>query len=347
MKRMVLTATLVIACVAADSAAQRDDRISLFTDDRMSSCGLAMTTSGIYPVYLFHLASQPATASRFSAPKPPCWFNATWLADVINPAYLAYGNTQSDISIAYMGYTTGCSQPPISLGRIDYFFAGGLSPACCEYDALPAAGAPSIQIVDCSFEEFTATSGTGVIINPNANCQCELGPQPVQPTRIEMFASEDRSSCKLTDNGNGLQSVYLFQTGDASGTAVQFKARIPDCWTGATWVADRIATPYLSLGNSQSDLSVAYTRCEEPPILIARIDYFSTGQSSPCCNLEITAAPHTDGVTVVGCDFAPHIAEVGHIVVVNETAACPCGEPATDPVSVEKTTWGRIKAMYR
>ncbi len=332
---------------AAVSSAQRDDRISLWADDDRTYCGL-IATPGIVSVYMFHTGSEPASALQFSAPKPECWRGATWMADVITSGFLAIGNSQTDLSIAYTGPVIGCLQPPIYLGRIDYVVSDS-TPSCCVYRVAPApTSPPAIWVADCHYQVHEVFAGSGVTINPNSSCPCHVGPPPPPPPpppsdpTITLYADRDMASCALFDAA-GVRSIHIFHTGSPSATGSQFAAPLPACWSGATWVGDHIEPPFLSLGNSQTDLSIAYAGCVEPPLYLGRIYYLSSGTSKACCEHLPRAVAGEPGVWIADCDYETHALPAGAGVMINPIGDCPCGET---PVSVQETTWGRIKAMY-
>ena len=159
-----------------------------------------------------------------------------------------------------------------------------------------------------------------------------------QSTKIELYADANRTTCELVDQGTTLQTIYVFQTGSFQSTGVRFRVTKPACWTGATWVGDM--TPFVALGNSQTDWSVAYGVCKTLPVLIGQINFFATGASQPCC--ELLAQPATQFV-YTNCSFGEYPLVAGQKVVVNATDACRC----QSPLATEPTTWGRVKSLYR
>ena len=169
-------------------------------------------------------------------------------------------------------------------------------------------------------------------------CALVAGSANAQSTKIELSADVNRTSCELVDQG-GFFTIYVFQTGSFQSTAVRFKAAKPACWLGATWVGD--SSTYVSLGNSQTDWSVAYGACKTLPVLVGQINYQAAGASLPCCEAVVTAPPiefvYTD------CSFAEHPLVPGQKVVINPDQSCPCNLP----LATEQSTWGRVKSLYR
>lgn len=349
MRRLLFVAMSLLAAVAATASAQRDDRIELFTDAQMSTCGLEDNGFVIQSVYVFHTGSGLATASEFAVPKPACWVGATYLGDQLNPSLLAIGNSQTDLSIAY----GGCMGLPLYLGRIDYFTTG-TAPACCEYlaQAGSRASPPAILVADCGYEEHVVSGGSGVMINPDADCPCDVAPPPpppppTLPPKIEIFADQTMSSCHLTDNGSGIRSIYVFQTGTDKATGAEFSVPKPACWANATYVGESIATPFLAIGNSQTDLSIAYTACLQPPIYIARIDFVMGASPPVCCEYRVEPGSMASppDILVADCNYIPRSVLEGGSLIINGNSSCPCGQGSS--VQVQATTWGRVKAIYR
>jgi hypothetical protein len=235
----------------------------------------------------------------------------------------------------------GCTVPPILVARIDYYFSGGVMENCCEYDIEPAGDAESgTFVVDCFYAQHEVPVGEVVTTNPDESCACRLGP-PALENKIDLFADVDMSACGLVDDREGVVSVYAFHMASEGVTAVEFSAPLPECWEGATWVGDYVPSPFLSLGNSQSGLSIAYTRCEEPPIYVARIDYLTTGAAQTSCIYQVTP----DATRMADCEFEMHNVAPGSHVVINPSPSNPCH--VSPPTPARETTWGRVKAMFR
>src|SRR5712675_3015079 len=79
--------------------------------------------------------------------------------------------------------------------------------------------------------------------------------------RIDLYADLGRSSCEITDQSAfALVRVYVFLDGPVLSTGVRFKAPIPACWKGATWVGDSLPDAnHAAIGDSQSDWTVAFS----------------------------------------------------------------------------------------
>ena len=347
MNRAILIAWVLVAALTGASLAQ-DDKIELFADQGMSTCELSSGT-GLRSVYLFQTGSLQATgAGHFSVPKPACWTGATWVSDTPAPGLVYIGSSQTQLDFAYQG----CLQPPVLLATINYLVSGS-SPTCCPYSVKPGILNPDgMIVVDCNFVDLrVATAGSQVMINPTVDCpNCEVPPPPPPPPtdKIELFADQGMSNCELAFNGPNIYQVHMFHTGPDAAIACQFMAPKPACWTNAIWTGDTL--PFLSLGNSQTDLSLSYGACLQPPIYLGTINYFVSGPGTSCCPYPVLPAltsPIPGRIAVFDCALPNSntlAADAGQQVMINPNSSCPHCE--LGPVAVQETTWGRIKALY-
>jgi len=170
MRRTVLFACLLVFC--ASPLAAQGGRIGLYSDINASDCAVNETVGEVYNVYVFHVNALGATGSQFSVPIPPC-SQAIYGGE--SPAFsLANGDSQNGVAILY----GTCRSGTFRLMRISYY-AASLADPCCEFAVLPDPREPSdILGADCNFELYTM-SGSPVIINPNATCDCAV---PVDDT---------------------------------------------------------------------------------------------------------------------------------------------------------------------
>ena len=180
-----------------------------------------------------------------------------------------------------------------------------------------------------------------------------LGAQPVNADavyRIELAADNTMSSCAIVGDGSGLISVHMFMIGTEATTGVQFAAYIPSCWAGVTWLGDVLSEPWLTLGTTQDagGLSIAFTVCRPLPIYLGAINFFGVA-SGTCCEFPVTrpmtlSTKYPAWATVLGvdCSFEGYPGTGGRVLV-NANESCPCEQP----LAVEESTWGRVKALYR
>jgi hypothetical protein len=157
--------------------------------------------------------------------------------------------------------------------------------------------------------------------------------------KIELFADANRTACEISDQG-GVVTLHVFLTGPDTATLAAFRAHVPDCWQGATWLSD--FTPYVSIGTSQGEWSVAFGQCLTPPVHVGEISVMTTGTAPSCCEYKIQQ-PISFPLQYVDCAFAETNASAGQVVIVNPTPACHCQLP----VATQSSTWGRVKSLYR
>jgi hypothetical protein len=157
---------------------------------------------------------------------------------------------------------------------------------------------------------------------------------------IGVYGDAQAMNCNIVEAG-GLVSVYVVHTHTTAATASQFAAPRPNCMTGATWLSDSYVQPVV-IGDSQNGISVGYGACLPTPIHVLTILYFGNGATEPCCMYPVL--PHPDAtsgrVEVIDCEFNSLFATAGTSIV-NSDDGCICGA-----ISVKKSTWGRVKALY-
>ena len=78
--------------------------------------------------------------------------------------------------------------------------------------------------------------------------------------------------CHLEGNTSGLVTYHIVHTLTPGATAIQFSAPKPFCMSGAFWVSDTQVWP-VTIGDSQSGVSVAYGGCQTGPILVLSMIY--------------------------------------------------------------------------
>jgi hypothetical protein len=174
---MVIRAIATCVCVLAiGPLAAHSDTIGLYNDTAGLSCNLT-DIYGLKGVYVVHWTSGNVTASAFSAPKPSCWTNATWLSDTDPWGWP--GSSQTGKWCCYGSCITGTRA--LYLMSINYFVQG-TSPACCEYPLLrnPYEEWDRPIVADCDGNTFSVP-GLVATINGNATCPCGY-PVPVEET---------------------------------------------------------------------------------------------------------------------------------------------------------------------
>ena len=150
------------------------DTIGVYDDPQGTECNISDVTDLMKEVYVVHKSSQGTTGAQWSAPKPACWTNASWLSDTaVWPVVV--GDSQTGMRLAY-----GLCQTGAYLVTTIYYFVDGTSPACCQYPLLPHPDLPSgqVEVTDCNFNIQWGVGLTSTI-NGDETCPCGY-PVPVE-----------------------------------------------------------------------------------------------------------------------------------------------------------------------
>jgi len=188
----------------------------------------------------------------------------------------------------------------------------------------------------------------GVTVNSNGGVRLvEVRFDPPELTAggsIGIYADPAGVDCNIRDVPSGLMTVYIVHTNTAGATASQFSAPKPACMTGATWLSDTAVFP-VTLGNSQTGVTVGYGSCRAEPIHVLTMNYLVTDPSQSCCMYRVLPDPGLGSgkVEVVDCAFNLQYG-TGNTSTVNANSSCLCGLESVIPT--EQTTWGHMKALY-
>jgi hypothetical protein len=107
---------------------------------------------------------------------------------------------------------------------------------------------------------------------------------------------------------------------------------------GATYLSD--ANPFpVTLGNSQTGVSIGYGACLSGPIHVQTIHFFASGTTSDCCQYSVRPHPASASglVEVVDCDFNLLNGEGGYGVV--NAQGCDCPQPSLVLSGYESVSW--------
>lgn len=160
-----------------------------------------------------------------------------------------------------------------------------------------------------------------------------LFPLTARSQTIGIYTDENRSSCSLSDAGPGLIRAYVVVNVSSGMTGVRFAAPKPACFQ-ATWMSDEIPDGFVSIGDSQTDISIAFGVCTPGVTNVLTIVYQKTSSTAPCCELPIVAPEGQSEVQYADCAFAEHTLNTTSGYV-NANASCPCGagidQPPTAP----------------
>lgn len=157
--------------------------------------------------------------------------------------------------------------------------------------------------------------------------------KPCAADELLIFSDEGLTDSTLVDDAPRIVNLYVVHTDFDYGTGVRF-ATIADPGFTGVWLGD--ASSYYPLGNSTTDLSIAYGACLAAPVLVVTISYQMYGTSAACSRLRIAPAAGFSAAICLsggGC-WSENACQTGTLHV-------------NCPVATEPSTWGRVKALYR
>jgi hypothetical protein len=153
---------------------------------------------------------------------------------------------------------------------------------------------------------------------------------------LRLYTDPAFTQCTLSDTAPGVVSVHVVMTvGDADW--VQFRVAASPGFTGV-WMAD--ASPFVLVGSSQTDLTVVFNNCKVGRFLIVTITYQLFGTST-CSELAIAPPVGFTEPIYDSCSFTFYPLFNNSPLHVNCSGSFDC-----NPVAVEPTTWGQVKALY-
>jgi len=159
---------------------------------------------------------------------------------------------------------------------------------------------------------------------------------------IDIFDQTD-ATCALTDAPAGILTIHLWHTNITSGaTGNQF---IVDKGPGVTisYFSDAATDPsILKIGTADAGISVAYGSCRSSDFHFLNVIYFTSATSTACSYLSILPSPAslTGLVEIIDCAATKHTYPSGGQAIMNDDGSCTCNVP------VQRTTWGKVKALY-
>ena len=168
-------------------------------------------------------------------------------------------------------------------------------------------------------------------------CLTSLSTQAHATYRISIYSDATLSECTLSDASPRVTSVYVAETSDEA-TGLRFRVAASPGFTGV-WLAE--TSPFTTIGDSQTDLSIGFGSCMGGHFLALTISYQLFGTST-CSDLSIVAAPGFPEPLCTSCSFHEVRCSGLDPLHVNCSGSFDC-----NPVPVESSTWGRVKALYR
>jgi hypothetical protein len=161
-----------------------------------------------------------------------------------------------------------------------------------------------------------------------------------QAGSIGVFRDPGGSDCHLGDKTAGVTSFYIVHVGVTGAMGSQYAAPKPPCFT-ATYLSDANVFP-VTIGNSQSGVSIGYGTCRSSPIHLQTISFFTQALTQPCCRYFVVAHPGAESGDIEMVDCLDTILAASSVIaVVNGSDTCPCGGPPKDVSS-----WGKVKTLY-
>jgi len=164
------------------------------------------------------------------------------------------------------------------------------------------------------------------------------GPAAAATEAVGVFADQAGTDCGLQDRVIGACSFYVVHVNAVDRTGVEFWPQLPGC---ADWIYIGVrSTMPVYTGRIDYGFSVAYGQPLSGNIHVMTLDFFCQGLSSICC--EMPMAPHLYTGKLVAADASHALHDiVGQPSVINPDHTCAC-----NAVTAERTTWGKIKALY-
>jgi len=155
---------------------------------------------------------------------------------------------------------------------------------------------------------------------------------------LSLYSDAALTGCTLSDTAPGVVNVYV--TDLVYGfSGLRFRIAASPGFTGV-WLSD--TSPFTTIGNSQTDMSIGMGSCQEGQVLVLTMAYQLFGTST-CSQLSFAAAPATGLSQPICLDCSFDMECSGYTSLhVNCSGSFGC-----NPLPVEPSTWGSVKAFYR
>jgi len=154
---------------------------------------------------------------------------------------------------------------------------------------------------------------------------------------IGIYSDDSGSSCNLTPTIPLTETTAVIHKFAVGTVGSRFKVDT-SATTGVNLLG--IATTFVPIGSVSSDLSVMYGSCLSGSIVVGHLQIFWLG-GTPAGTLSVVKTPLYATVLFRDCANVDYPATGGHATI-NGTGS-DCGEP----LAVESSTWGSVKALYR
>ncbi|HXV13304.1 MAG TPA: FlgD immunoglobulin-like domain containing protein [Candidatus Krumholzibacteria bacterium] len=262
--------------------------------------GWSFTTGGV---------NSPPTAP--ANPAPP--HNQTNVA--LNPV-LSWTSSDPDGDLLVYRVHFGTSTPPplVAQGLTQTLYGPGTLTGSTTY-----------------YWRVVVSDGASEVIGPVWSFRTGTGDIPPGQPSVGLYANPTGSLCSFTGDGPGIVTAHvILRPGAVGATGVQFAAPVPGCF-GAVHLSDVAPAGMLTLGTSQTGVSVAIGSCVNEPVKVLEITYFrSGGATAPCCPYPIVADPHVGSIVVADCTYELYDVP-GATSFFNANESCPCGVEPSPP----------------
>jgi hypothetical protein len=139
-----------------------------------------------------------------------------------------------------------------------------------------------------------------------------------------------RTDLMICDGAPGPIYIYVI---------CQFSAPRPACFAAA-WLGDTPAFP-VTIGNSQSGVSIGFGACRTPPVLALTITYYGFGATPPDCIYLTLPNPNNPSglIQFADCNFEAVDVPGGGNYINPPEADCWT-------IATESKTWGGVKSLF-
>lgn len=165
---------------------------------------------------------------------------------------------------------------------------------------------------------------------------------------ISLFSDPNGDSCVLIDDGDGPLNIYVVQKTPLVRGWVDSRFRVSNSEGFNADYVGEVIHAFAHVGDLRAGIEIVYGHCDTGTVLLlATMTYMGHGDSSPCAYLEVLPHPqsYSGGIDLMDCNFDTYKGSTLGPLLVNPTSGT-CSSWCT-PVSVESSTWGAVKALYR
>ncbi len=144
-----------------------------------------------------------------------------------------------------------------------------------------------------------------------------------QAGAVCLFSDASGTDCSIHAS-SGLVYVYVVHTQTTGASAVEFTAQKPACLFGA-FVEDTPQFP-VTIGSSQTGVSVGYGSCRASPIHVLTITYLCSEPAPVDCPYPVLPFLDNESIRMVDCNFELHDVP-GTVTYINSNLPCTCYAP--------------------